>query len=137
MKPPTSRPKAPGRTRKLSASDISAVAEQLPKLARAFADKARARKEPLSRSEALAAAPWNSSMPAAWERRFRAAYADRLEELGVSLPAKRSGKSGTSGNNLLPRRPLRQTAEEFAEQDAKARAAGLAWNVWARQKLST
>lgn len=80
------------RPRKLKpGEDIGHV---LPVLARAAADKSRAPKQPLSRSAALAAAPWDASFPAAWERSFRKAYADRLEELGVSLPARPGGTSG-------------------------------------------
>lgn len=72
------------------------IGYMLPILARAAADKARARKTPLTRSAALAAAPWDGSFPSAWETRFREAYADRLEELGCALPAKPSGASGPS-----------------------------------------
>jgi hypothetical protein len=111
--------------------------QHLPALARALADKVRPSKTPLTRSEALAACPWDASMPAAWERETRAAYADRLEERGLALPAKAAGRSGSSGKNQLERRTFRQTPAEFASQDARAAAAGLSWSTWARRKLAT
>lgn len=97
----------------------------LPSLARAFADRARAPKAPLSRSQALSAAPWDKSMPPAWESAFRAAYADRLEELGVSLPAKPSGASGPSqgdddraarGIGRLTLRPSQKAIDKFTAE---------------------
>lgn len=124
------RPRAP----KHAADD---PAQYLPLLARTAADKVRVPKEPLTRSAALASAPWDESMPAAWEDEFRRAYADRLEELGVAAAAKRSGSRGPRGyETKLERRLLSQSAEEFAEQDERARAAGLSWSTWARRKLS-
>jgi hypothetical protein len=36
----------------------------------------------------------------------------------------------------LKRRLLSATPEEFAEQDARAKAAGLSWSTWARMKLA-
>lgn len=113
--------------------------QYLPLLARQAADRVRAQKRQLTRSEALAAAPWDKSMPAAWERAFRAAYADRLEELGVSLAAAKSSKArGTAGYvTKLDRRLLSQTSEEFAEQDRRAKAEGVSWSTWARRKLAT
>jgi len=114
------------------------AASLLPLLARAAADKARARKTPLSRSEALAAAPWDAAtMPAAWERAFREAYADRLEELGVSLPAKRSGKGGAGGATELVQCKLYLSKAEQSAQQAIAKAAGVSWSTWARRKLAT
>ena len=126
-------------TRRAKTAATSDPGQYLPLLARAAADRVRAPKEPLTRSAALAAAPWDAeSMPAAWERAFREAYADRLEELGAALPAKRGGASGTRGYaTKLDRRLLSQTAQEFAEQDARAKAAGLPWSTWARRKLAT
>jgi hypothetical protein len=76
-------------------------------------------------------------MPAAWERETRAAYADRLEERGMALPARAGRVSGASGESRLERRTFRQTAAEFAAQDARAAAAGLSWSTWARRKLAT
>jgi len=70
--------------------------QYLPLLAVSHADRARRPKEPLSWSEALAAAPWGPELPPAWERAFREAYARRLVELGSALPAKRGGVSGVS-----------------------------------------
>lgn len=118
--------------------DSGSPAYLLPLLGRQAADRRRKRKEPLSRSEALAEAPWEAeTMPAAWERPFREAYADRLEERGLALPAGRSGPSGPSGATRLKRREVLQTEEEFAQQDARAKAAGLSWSTWARRKLAT
>ena len=70
--------------------------QYLPLLAQGFADRFRAPREPLSRSAALAAAPWDASMPPARERQFREAFADRLEMRGLAKPARRGGSSGAS-----------------------------------------
>lgn len=118
--------------------DSGSPAYLLPLLARQAADRRRKLRKPMSRSEALAEAPWDRpTMPAAWERPFREAYAARLEERGLALPAARSGSSGKGGATLLASRLLRQTAEEFGENDARAKAAGLSWSTWARRKLAT
>jgi len=125
------------RAKRLTKAQRDDPDQYLPLLARAAAERARRPTKPLTRSEALAAAPWSPEMPAAWERAFRAAYADRLEELGRALPAKPSGTSGRSGVNLQARRTLRASEQEFADHDAKAKAAGLDWTTWARRKLAT
>ena len=104
--------------------------------ARSAANKFKLPDEPLARSEALAAAPWNSDDPPVFERSFRESFADALEARGAAKAAKRSGKSGASGESLLERRTLRQTRQEFAEQDANAKAAGLPWGTWVRQQLA-
>lgn len=95
-------------------------------------------KTPYTWSAALERAPWHSNLPPAWERAFREAYAGRLVELGLALPAKPSGNaSGTPGfATKLERRLLSQSANEFAQQDALAKAAGLSWSTWARRKLA-
>jgi hypothetical protein len=105
--------------------------------AQSAAKKFKLPDEPLSRSEAIAAAPWDTDNPPVFERAFREAFADALEARGVAKAAKRSGKSGASGESLLERRTLRQTEQEFAEQDAKAKAAGVPWGTWVRRKLAT
>jgi hypothetical protein len=89
------------------------------------------------RSEALAACPWDASMPAAWERETRAVYADRLVERGLALPAKAGGGSGASGATKLVQCRLYLSEQEQAAQQAAARAAGLSWSSWARRKLAT
>jgi hypothetical protein len=110
----------------------------LPLLARAAADKVRARKTPLSRSEALSSAPWDAAtMPPAWERAFREAYADRLEERGLAAPAAKSGVSGKSGATDLVQARLYLSEAEHEAQKAIAKAAGLSWSTWARRKLAT
>ena len=115
--------------------------QYLPLLAVAAANRARMPKEPLTRSAALAAAPWPANAPPAWERAFRAAYADRLEERGAALPVRQSARDRTGAPpgapTKLDRRLLSQTTEEFAEQSATAEAAGLSWSTWARRKLAT
>lgn len=117
-----------GRTK--GATKSADPGQYLPLLARSAADRARAPKTPLSRTQALSAAPWDKSMPAAWESAFRAAYADRLEELGVSLPAKPSGASGPSqgdddraarGIGRLTLRPSQKALDKFT---AEARRIG-------------
>ena len=110
--------------------------ERLRQAAQIAAHKFRATAEPLSRSEARAAAPWDKTMPAPWEYPFREYFADYLVERGIALPGRRGGASGASGVTKLDRRLLSQTSEEFAEQDAKAGALGLSWSAWARRKLS-
>lgn len=99
--------------------------QYLPLLARGAADRVRVPAKPLSRSEALAAAPWHHTMPAAWETAFRAAYADRLEELGVALPAKPSGASGPTqrdderasrGLGRLTLRPSQKAIDKFSAE---------------------
>jgi hypothetical protein len=113
------------------------IGQQLPLLARAAADKRRVPKEPLSRSAALAEAPWSADMPPAWQRPFREAYADRLAERGLADGKARQGASSKAhGVTKLMRRQMQGTKEEFAEHDAKATAAGLSWSTWARRKLA-
>lgn len=112
--------------------------QYLPLLARQAAKRARRPATPLSRSEALAAAPWDAAtMPAAWERAFREAYADELEALGVARPAAPSGPRGARGATKLVQCRLYLSEEEQAAQKALAEAAGLSWSTWARRKLST
>ena len=87
----------------MSAGKKLASAEQdpgryLPALAVSYADRARMPAKQLSWSEALAAAPWDPSLPAAWEGAFRRAYAGRLVELGVAREAGRA--SSTRGTSL-------------------------------------
>jgi hypothetical protein len=110
--------------------------QYLPALARAAADKMRARKTPMSRSAALAATPWDASMPPAWERETRAAFADRLVERGLALPAREGGASGASGTTDLVQCKLYLSKAEQAAQKATAKAAGLSWSTWARRKLA-
>jgi hypothetical protein len=76
-------------------------------------------------------------MPGAWESAFRAAYADRLEDLGVSLPAAKSGSSGAGGKTELVQAKLYLSKNEQRAQQATAKAAGLSWSTWARRKLAT
>lgn len=112
--------------------------EALLAKARTAAKKFKLPAEPLSRAEAIAAAPWPASAPPAWEKPFREAFADELESRGAAAAAKKSGASGTRGygTNLMGRL-LYQTREEFAEQSARAKAeGGLSWSTWARRKLS-
>ncbi len=123
--------------RRRSKSTDGAAAEQLPLLARMAADNVRMPAKPLTRSQALAAAPWQPQFPPAWERAFRAAYANRLEELGVSLPSAKSGKSGKGGKSDLQRMTLYLSAAEIEAQKRLARAAGESWSTWARRKLAT
>jgi hypothetical protein len=122
--------------KKKQAKPAEDLGRLLPLMAVAAADKARKRKEPLSRSEALAAAPWDGSFPPAWETAFREAYANRLQELGGATVRRPTGSTGSRGKLLLSRRLLSATKAEFAEQDAIAAAAGLSWSSWARRKLS-
>lgn len=111
--------------------------QYLPLLAVAAANRVKARTEPLTRSEALAAAPWAPEMPAAWEQAFREAYADRLIARKLALPAKRSGTSrGAGGKTDLIQARLYLSKQEHDEQKAIADAAGLSWSNWARRKLS-
>jgi hypothetical protein len=91
----------------------------------------------MTRGEALAATPWDAAMPAAWERETRAAFADRLVERGIALPAAKSGVSGASGTTDLVQCKLYLSREEQAAQKATAKAAGLSWSTWARRKLAT
>lgn len=137
----TARARGVARPRKRAkkADSGEAIGHVLPTMARAAADKVRMAKTRLTRSEALASAPWSTEFPSGWERAFRAAYADRLEERGIALPAKKSsGKTGTPGGETnLMRRAIQQTEEEFAAQDATAKTQGLSWSTWARRKLTT
>ncbi len=126
-------PMATKKTRKSSKDP----AEALPAKARAAAKKFKLPEEPLSRSEALAAAPWKGSSPPIFEKVFRDAFADALEERGAARAPKPSGKSGASGLNLVGRRTFRASEQEFAEQDKRAEAAGVPWNTWVRRKLAT
>jgi hypothetical protein len=125
------------RIAKLDSADD--IGHMLPLLARAAADKVRAAKPPISRSEALAAAPWDAkTMPPAWERTFREAYADRLEELGVAAPAAKSGtKSTTSGKTDLVRLVVYVSPKEEEQHRATAKADGVSLSTWARRKLAT
>lgn len=128
----------PSRSSGKTAPNAGDPGEDLARIARAAADKLPRPNEPLSRSAALASAPWLPSMPPAWEREFRKAYADRLEELGAALPAKPSSSArGSGGVTTLERRLLSQSSQEFRDQDAKAKAVGLSWSTWARRKLAT
>jgi hypothetical protein len=104
--------------------------------ARAAAKKFKLPEQPISRSEALSVAPWDDSNPPVFERSFREAFANALEVRGAARAAKPGGKSGASGLSLLGRRTLRQTEQEFADNDAKAKAAGLNWNTWVRRQLA-
>ena len=112
-------------------------ADKLIAKAKAAANKFKLPEEPLSRSAALAAAPWDAANPPSFEKAFREAFADTLEARGAALAAKRSGKSGASGLSLLERRTFRASEQEFADQDAKAAAANVNWNTWVRRKLAT
>ena len=112
--------------------------EKLLAKARAAAKKRKPLEEPLSRSAALAEAPWKEAYAPAWERPFREAYADALAARGVAGGKARQGTSSkTSGVTVLKRRPMQATKQEFSEQDVKAKAAGLSWSAWARRKLLT
>lgn len=115
------------------------IGHMLPTLARAAASKVRPRKEPMSWSEATAAAPWDSAtMPPAWEEPTRRAFAARLVERGIAKPAaKRGTTSGPSGTTDLVQAKLYLSAEEHAAQKELANAAGLSWSTWARRKLAT
>jgi hypothetical protein len=132
--------RATGATKRRPVAPEGDPGQYLPLLAAGHADRTRRPKAPLSWSQALAAAPWDPSLPAAWESAFREAYARRLVELGSALPAKRAGtRSGTRGRQYattLERRLLSQTREEFDAQDARAKAEGLPWSTWARRKLA-
>jgi hypothetical protein len=105
--------------------------------ARRAADARRAPRDPLSWSEALAEAPWaREGLLVPWEDTYRRAYAARLVEREMALPAAPTGStSGPSGKSLLERRTFRATEEEFAIHDERAAAAGLVWSAWARRKL--
>ncbi|HKY40655.1 MAG TPA: hypothetical protein VJN18_32190 [Polyangiaceae bacterium] len=106
--------------------------------AKAAAEKRRPVKTPLAWSDALAEAPWGKGLSAAWETAYRRAYATALVKRGLAQPAARTGRtSGPSGESKLPRRTLRASAAEFAEQDRQAKAAGLPWATWVRRKLSS
>jgi hypothetical protein len=107
-------------------------------LAVAAANKRRPRRVPLSRREALAEAPWLAEMAASGvsQRAFRAAYADRLVELGLALPstAHLPRPSGPSGTSSLPRVTIRGcSAEQIARWDSAARRAGLDRSAWLRR----
>jgi hypothetical protein len=115
----------------------SDAAAALTARAAAAAKKYKLPSEPLSRSQALAAAPWKERDPAVYEKAFREAFADALEARGAAIAAKRGGKSGASGVNLLGRRTFRASEQEFSAQDAQAKAAGVPWNTWVRRKLAT
>lgn len=84
-------------TKRTSAVGGYDLGSALPQLAVRAADKVRARKTPMTWSKALASAPWDAeTMPPAWERAFREAYANRLEERGLASPARPAGRSGES-----------------------------------------
>jgi hypothetical protein len=104
----------------------------LPALARAAADRRRKPRKPLTRSEALADAPWDDSMPAGWKRAFQQAYADRLEERGLAVPA---ATSGPSGETTLPRIKVSLAVDELADVGRAAERAGLPVATWARREL--
>lgn len=128
---------APMTAKKQTKRRTKDPAEKLLARARAAAKKFKLPETPLSRSGALAAAPWDPENPPSFEKAFRDAFADVLEARGAALAAKRSGKSGASGLSLLKRRTFRATKQEFADQDAKAKAAGVPWNTWLRRKSAT
>ena len=109
----------------------------LPAIAIGHADRAKRPKGPLSWSDALAAAPWDPSLPAAWEDAFRRAYAGRLVELGVAQRAGRTGvTSGPSGKTKLVQCRLYLSEMEQVTQKAAAAAQNLSWSTWARRKLA-
>ena len=120
-------------------STTDPAAEHLPALARGAADRRRPRKtDPIKWSAALAEAPWQPRhFPAAWELAFRRAYAERLVERSIALPAKLPGRSGgKGGKTLLASRKVYATPAEFADQDRRAEAAGLSWSTYARRRLA-
>jgi hypothetical protein len=110
--------------------------------ARAAARTFQRKDEPLTWSEALAAAPWPPGAPPAWEAETRRAFALVLVDRGIAKAAARSGapvdlkKRGPSKPTKLQRRPFSASPEEFADQDARAAAAGLSWSAWARKRLA-
>jgi hypothetical protein len=107
--------------------------EALPKLATAAAARRRAPAAPIGRREALAEAPWDAvTMPAGWEREFRALYADELERLGHAKPAAPSGRSGASGDGA-PMRSLRIPDDEWEAHKKAAEAEGLSVSTWLRR----
>lgn len=44
----------------------------------------------------------------------------------------KTAKRSDGGLNLLPKRNYRDTPSAFAEQERRAREAGLSWNEWVR-----
>ena len=132
--PRTPRANGAGRIAVTELTERADPGYMLPLLARAAAERRRKRKEPLSRSEALAEAPWDpETMPPAWERPFREAYADQLETRGLALPAARPGARSPGGATKLVSGEVLQTREEIEEQRALAKAAGISWSAWMRR----
>jgi hypothetical protein len=105
----------------------------LPALARAAADRRRSRREPLSWSEAIAEAPWDVSMPAAWEAAFRRAYAQRLVERGLARAAAPSGSRSESGEHKHPMIPVRAPKVDQDRWRAKAAARGISYSDYVRR----
>lgn len=116
----------------------AAIEQYIPALARSEADRARKTKKPISWSAALNKAPWSDTLPAAWEAGFRRSYAKRLVELGLALPAAKSGTtSGKGGRTDLKRLPSIYLSEaELASAKARARHAGLTLSSWVRRRIS-
>lgn len=115
---------------------IAVKPRSLLALAREEAQNLATPAAPISWSDALAKAPWPEDGPPAWEAEFRRTFATELVERGAAKPARRGGSSGPSGTTKLARRLLSATTAEFAEQDRRAKAAGLSWSAWARRKLA-
>ncbi len=114
------------------------LVEYIPGLARGFADKRRPVKEPLTWSAALDAAPWSGKLPAAWEAPFRRAYAERLVERGLALPAAKAGTtSGKGGKTDLVRLPsVYLSADELASVKERAHRDGLTVSAWVRRRCA-
>lgn len=90
----------------------------------------------LGRAAALAEAPWVGQFPPAWESLFRTAYAERLDKRGFAIEGRKGGTSGAPGTTELVQARLYLSEDEYAEQRAEAKSAGLKWSTWARRKLS-
>jgi hypothetical protein len=109
-------------------------AKYLPNLARKHADEARPRKSgKWLWTEAMDRAPWSKTLPTEHETAFRRAYAERLVERGLALPA---GRSRVSGKTDLKPCKVYLSSEEFELTSEIAKAAGLSWSTWARRKLT-
>ena len=104
-------------------------------LARMHADQRRKRAEPIRWRAALAEAPWAPELPAAQERAFRVAYAERLVEKGQALPARAAAPGTAGGNHSAKRRPLSASDEQWAAWDARAKQARKSFAEWARAWL--
>jgi hypothetical protein len=115
--------------------------------ARAAAKTFRHRGDPLAWTEALAAAPWASANAPAFESDFRRAFAEVLVKRGLAVAQTRLVEAGPDrvgraaprvrSSAISMRRLVPGTADEFAEQDQRASAAGLSWSAWARRKLAS